>query len=230
MPFADLAHGRVHYRFDGPSDAPVLVLSNSLGTSFDMDKLDVDEEVADILIGEGFTSLEEVAYVPITEMLEIEAFDEDTVNELRSRARNALLTDAIAREESVENVEEALLSLEGMRLIGIAMVRNEADIIEAFVRHNLTVLDALVVVDHGSLDGTGEILALLQREGLPLRVMRDASPGFFQAERMGALRSARSSPCCPPPRSSRTRCASSRRSPNRTAARRWHRYAAQAWR
>jgi len=71
-----------------------------------------------------------------------------------------------------------------MRLIGIAMVRNEADIIEAFVRHNLTVLDALVVVDHGSLDGTGEILALLQREGLPLRVMRDASPGFFQAERM----------------------------------------------
>ena len=79
-----------------------------------MEKLDVDEEVADILIGEGFTSLEEVAYVPITEMMEIESFDEDTVNELRSRARNALLTEAIVREESVENVEEALLSLEGM--------------------------------------------------------------------------------------------------------------------
>ena len=79
-----------------------------------IDKLDVDEEVADILIAEGFTSLEEVAYVPLTEMLEIEAFDEDTVNELRSRARNALLTEAIVREESVENVEEALLSLEGM--------------------------------------------------------------------------------------------------------------------
>ena len=79
-----------------------------------MDKLDVDEEVADILIAEGFTSLEEVAYVPITEMLEIESFDEDTVNELRSRARNALLTEAIVREESVENVEEALLILEGM--------------------------------------------------------------------------------------------------------------------
>ncbi len=79
-----------------------------------MDKLDVDEEVADILIAEGFTSLEEVAYVPINEMLEIESFDEDTVNELRSRARNALLTEAIVREESVENVEEALLSLEGM--------------------------------------------------------------------------------------------------------------------
>jgi N utilization substance protein A len=79
-----------------------------------MEKLDVDEEIADILIGEGFTSLEEVAYVPMAEMLEIEAFDEDTVNELRSRARNALLTEAIVREESVENVEEALLNLEGM--------------------------------------------------------------------------------------------------------------------
>jgi N utilization substance protein A len=79
-----------------------------------MDRLDVDEEVADILIAEGFTSLEEVAYVPLNEMLEIESFDEDTVNELRSRARNALLTEAIVREESVENVEEALLSLEGM--------------------------------------------------------------------------------------------------------------------
>jgi len=79
-----------------------------------MEKLDVDEEVADILVAEGFTSLEEVAYVPITEMMEIDAFDEDTVNELRSRARNALLTEAIVREESVENVEEALLSLEGM--------------------------------------------------------------------------------------------------------------------
>ena len=79
-----------------------------------MEKLDVDEEIADILIGEGFTSLEEVAYVPMAEMLEIEAFDEDTVNELRSRARNALLTEAIVREESVEHVEEALLNLEGM--------------------------------------------------------------------------------------------------------------------
>src|SRR4029453_7194331 len=70
-----------------------------------MEKLDVDEEVSDILIAEGFTSLEEVAYVPINEMLEIEGFDEDTVNELRSRARNALLTEAIVREESVENAE-----------------------------------------------------------------------------------------------------------------------------
>ena len=74
-----------------------------------MEKLDVDEEVAEILVGEGFTSLEEVAYVPITEMLEIESFDEETVNELRARARNALLTEAIMREETVEHVAEDLL-------------------------------------------------------------------------------------------------------------------------
>jgi N utilization substance protein A len=79
-----------------------------------MDKLDVDEEVADILIQEGFTTLEEVAYVPINEMLEIESFDEDTVNELRSRARNALLVQAIASEEKVENVASDLLNMEGM--------------------------------------------------------------------------------------------------------------------
>jgi N utilization substance protein A len=77
-------------------------------------KLDVDEEVADILVHEGFNTLEEVAYVPLEEMLEIEAFDEATVNELRSRARNALLTAAIANEEQVEHNIEDLLKIEGM--------------------------------------------------------------------------------------------------------------------
>ena len=79
-----------------------------------MEKLDVDEEVADILIEEGFSSLEEVAYVPLSEMLEIEAFDEDTVNELRNRARNVLLTEAIVTEEQLEKVSDDLLGLEGM--------------------------------------------------------------------------------------------------------------------
>jgi N utilization substance protein A len=79
-----------------------------------MERLDVDEEVANILIQEGFTTLEEVAYVPLNEMLEIESFDEDTVNELRSRARNALLVEAIASEEHVENVAVDLLTLDGM--------------------------------------------------------------------------------------------------------------------
>ncbi len=79
-----------------------------------IDKLDVDEEVADILVQEGFASLEEVAYVPIAEMLEIPAFDEETVNELRNRARNALLTEAIVNEEKIEKTTEDLLSLDGM--------------------------------------------------------------------------------------------------------------------
>src|SRR5690606_31442978 len=77
-------------------------------------RLDVDEEVADILIDEGFTGLEEIAYVPIQELLEIDAFDEDTVNELRLRARNALLTEAIAQEEQVQKVDPAVVELEGM--------------------------------------------------------------------------------------------------------------------
>ena len=79
-----------------------------------MEKLDVDQEVADILIEEGFNSLEEVAYVPLSEMLEIDAFDEDTVNELRTRARDSLLTMELAKEERVEEVSQDLRSLEGM--------------------------------------------------------------------------------------------------------------------
>ncbi|HTK00265.1 MAG TPA: transcription termination factor NusA [Bordetella sp.] len=85
---------------------------SSLRNTF-MSKLDVDEEVADILIDEGFTGLEEIAYVPMQELLEIEAFDEDTINELRTRARNALLTEAIAQEERLETAQD-LLELEGM--------------------------------------------------------------------------------------------------------------------
>ncbi len=77
-------------------------------------KLDVDEEVADILVQEGFNTLEEVAYVPEDEMLEIESFDEATVKELRSRARNYLLTAAIANEEQVGHNIEDLLKIEGM--------------------------------------------------------------------------------------------------------------------
>src|SRR3569832_967269 len=79
-----------------------------------MAKLDVDQEVADILAEEGFSSLEEIAYVPINEMLEIEAFDEETVNELRNRARDALVTEAIASEEGLEGMEDALVNFDGI--------------------------------------------------------------------------------------------------------------------
>ena len=79
-------------------------------------QLDVDEEVALILVQEGFSTIEEVAYVPAAELIAIEEFDEDIVEELRSRARDVLLTQAIVQEEKIDEVEPAedLLSLEGM--------------------------------------------------------------------------------------------------------------------
>ncbi|MBW3567832.1 MAG: transcription termination factor NusA [Proteobacteria bacterium] len=81
-----------------------------------MDQLDVDAEVAVILVQEGFSSVEEIAYVPASELAEIEEFDEDIVEELRGRARDVLLTQAIATEEKLGDVEPAddLLNMEGM--------------------------------------------------------------------------------------------------------------------
>ncbi len=85
-----------------------------------IEKLDVDQDLADILIEEGFGSLEEVAYVPLQEMLEIAAFDEETVNELRARAKAALLTMEIAKEESVDDASQDLRELEGLTVELIA--------------------------------------------------------------------------------------------------------------
>jgi N utilization substance protein A len=81
-----------------------------------MEHLDVDEEVALILVQEGYSSLEEMAYVPSTELLAIDEFDEAIVEELRNRARDVLLTRAIATEEVIDGAEPAedLLSLDGM--------------------------------------------------------------------------------------------------------------------
>ncbi len=81
-----------------------------------IDHLDVDDELAQVLVDEGFTSLEEVAYVPVDEMLEIEGFDEDIVDALRARAKDALLNLAIANEEQLDSTEPAadLLEMDGM--------------------------------------------------------------------------------------------------------------------
>ena len=81
-----------------------------------MESLDVDQDVAEVLVEEGFTSLEEVAYVPLEEMMAIEGFDEDIAEELRARAKDALLTQAIASEEQLGEVEPAedLLTMDGM--------------------------------------------------------------------------------------------------------------------
>jgi len=81
-----------------------------------VEHLDVDEEVAEVLVEEGFTTLEEVAYVPLEEMMSIEGFDEEISEELRARAKDALLTMAIASEEQLGASEPAddLLNMEGM--------------------------------------------------------------------------------------------------------------------
>ena len=79
-----------------------------------MEKLDVDEEVASVLVDEGFASIDEIAYIPVSEMLAIEAFDEDTVNELRTRARNFLLTQALVAEEKLQSTDTDLFEVTGM--------------------------------------------------------------------------------------------------------------------
>jgi N utilization substance protein A len=110
---SDLTGWRINIMTAEESAQKQAVESESVRKLF-VDKLDVDEEVADILIAEGFTSLEEVAYVPIQEMLSIESFDEDTVNELRTRAKDALLTMEIAKEEDVEALSESLKGMDGL--------------------------------------------------------------------------------------------------------------------
>jgi len=81
-----------------------------------MNSLDIDEDFAQLLVEEGFTTLEEIAYVPMEEMLQIDGLDEDIVTELRNRAKDVLLTQAIASEEKLEAAEPAedLLTMEGM--------------------------------------------------------------------------------------------------------------------
>ena len=78
--------------------------------------MDVDDEMAEVLVQEGFTSLEEIAYVPLEEILAIDGFDEEIADELRNRAKDALVTRAIASQEdlSAANVNEDLLTMEGM--------------------------------------------------------------------------------------------------------------------
>jgi len=79
-------------------------------------KLEVDDEIAQILVQEGFSTIEEIAYVPTAELLAIEGFDEDIVEELRARARDALLNEALAVEEELDSKQPAedLIALEGM--------------------------------------------------------------------------------------------------------------------
>ena len=79
-----------------------------------MERLDVDEDLANTLIQEGFTSLEEVAYVPVNELMEIESFESEMVDELRKRARDSLLVDAIVTDQEADAAEGKLSNVEGI--------------------------------------------------------------------------------------------------------------------
>ena len=126
-------------------------------------RLDVDDEIADILIDEGFSGLEEVAYVPMQELLEIEAFDEDTVNELRARARNALLTEAIAQEERVKTAQN-LLEIEGMT----------PELIAQLAEHEILTLDDLGEL---SADELSELIGLSDEDASQM-IMRARAHWF----------------------------------------------------
>jgi N utilization substance protein A len=123
-----------------------------------MDELGVDEDVAAVLVREGFSTLEELAYVPQHEMLEIDEFDEEIVQELRSRARDALLTKAIVDEEQLDAAEPAddLLGMEGMDeelayVVAAKGVRTMEDLAELSV-------DDLVEIANIDADRAGELI------------------------------------------------------------------------
>lgn len=123
-----------------------------------MESLDVDEEVAGILVAEGFSNVEEVAYVPESELLEIDEFDEEIVAELRGRARDWLLTSAIASEEKLSDVQPAedLLNMEGMdealahalASIGVATMDDLAE----------QSIDELMVIDDMDEEKAGQLI------------------------------------------------------------------------
>jgi N utilization substance protein A len=114
-----------------------------------MKQLDVDQDVAAILVQEGFSSIEEIAYVPQGELASIEEFDENIVKELRNRARDVLLTQAIASEETIETAEPAedLLSVDGM----------DEDLATELARHGIVTREDLA---EQSIDELAEISTL----------------------------------------------------------------------
>lgn len=127
-------------------------------------RLDVDESIAEVLVDEGFTGLEEVAYVPLQELLDIEEFDEELVDALRTRARNVLLSDAIAKEELVQSVAQSLQELEGMT----------PDILASLAAKGVLTLDDLAELD---TDELAEIAGLDSAEASAL-IMRARAHWF----------------------------------------------------
>jgi N utilization substance protein A len=130
-----------------------------------MENLDVDEDVAGVLVQEGFSTLDEIAYVPKQEMLAIDAFDEDLVDELRNRARDVLLTRAIAQEEklSLAEPEKDLMEMPGMdehtaRLLAAAGIKTREELAEQAVD------DLLDIGIEGMTDERAKVLIMTARE------------------------------------------------------------------
>ncbi len=132
--------------------------------------LDIDENVADVLIEEGFTSLEEVAYVPLEEFLAIDGFDQETAEELRSRAKDALLTQALASDEQMGGAKPAedLLTMEGM----------EADLAFEFAGRGIITMEDLA---EQSVDDISDIAGLGAERAAAL-IMKAREPWFAEAE------------------------------------------------
>ncbi|MEX1198652.1 MAG: transcription termination factor NusA [Pseudohongiellaceae bacterium] len=123
-----------------------------------MDTLGVDEDVAEILVSEGFTSLEEVAYVPLDEILAIDGFDEEIAEELRNRAKDALLTQAIASEEGISsaNISDDLLNMEGMdETLAMQLARKEILSMEDLAEQSI---DDLMDIDEMDEERAGKLI------------------------------------------------------------------------
>lgn len=123
-----------------------------------VEKLDVDEDVSEVLVQEGFTSLEEIAYVPLDEILAIEGFDEEIANELRNRAKDALLTQAIASEENISsaNIADDLLNLEGMDdILALALAKKGILNMEALAEQ---AVDELMDIENMSEERAGKLI------------------------------------------------------------------------
>lgn len=148
---------------DEKSEAEAQALQRSF-----MEQLDVDEEVAAILVQEGFTSIDEVAYVPIDEMVQIEEFDRDIAEELQSRARDVLLTRAIASEETAAELDETLLEVEGMTV----------DLARALAAHGVASRDDLA---EQSVDELVELVGMDREEAGKL-IMAARATWFAEAQ------------------------------------------------
>ncbi len=135
-----------------------------------MEQLDVDEEVASILVQEGFSSVEEIAYLPTKEMLEIEEFDEAMVEELRARARDVLLTRAIATEESEAEPADDLLAVDGM----------EPELAQELASHGVTSKEELA---EQSVDELVELVGIDQQ--LAGELIMAARASWFESEQEG---------------------------------------------